>query len=95
MSRTDWIAPLAAELERGGASIGLPPAAGLAPARLMTIDADYKVRHYDPTMEDEPYSKADKFLTTALHGSKAKLPAAKKHWPSLACLAVRNRDDGW
>ena len=44
MSATDWIAPLCAELERGGASIGLPPAAGLAPARLVTIDADQEVR---------------------------------------------------
>jgi Ni,Fe-hydrogenase III large subunit len=41
VSATDWIAPLVADLSRGGASVAEQPAAGLAPARLVTIDADH------------------------------------------------------
>ncbi|MCC6610070.1 MAG: NADH-quinone oxidoreductase subunit C [Burkholderiales bacterium] len=40
MTSPDWIALLAADLSRGGASVAEQPAAGLAPARLVTIDAD-------------------------------------------------------
>jgi putative restriction endonuclease len=64
--------------------------------KLITIDEEYKIRFYDPSMkEPPPYSRYDKLLTAELDGKTMRLPNNQKHWPKLDWIRQRNEDIAW
>jgi putative restriction endonuclease len=64
--------------------------------KLITIDEEYKIRFYDPLMEDRlPYSEYDRLLTSNLHGQAIHLPNNQNHWPKQEWIRQRNTNIEW
>jgi len=64
--------------------------------KLITIDEEYKIRFYDPSMTREPpYSEYDRLLTVDLHGKRINLPRNREHWPSKEWIKQRNVAIRW
>ncbi len=64
--------------------------------KLITIDEEYKIRFYDPSMTREPpYSEYDRLLTVDLHGKGINLPRNREHWPSKEWIKQRNVAIRW
>lgn len=64
--------------------------------KLITIDEEYKIRFYDPSMKKPPpYSKYDRLLTADLHGKRINLPRNREHWPSKEWVKQRNVAIRW
>ena len=64
--------------------------------KYITIDEEYKIRFYDPSMQKPPpYSRYDKLLTAELEGKVIHLPHNQNHWPKLEWIRRRNADIEW
>ena len=62
----------------------------------ITIDEDYRIRFYDPKMQDAPpYSECDRLLTASLNGKAMRLPASRERWPKLEWVQQRNAGLEW
>jgi putative restriction endonuclease len=63
---------------------------------LITIDEEYKIRFYDPSMKKLlQYSRYDRLLTAELEGKTIELPYNRNHWPKLEWIHKRNSSISW
>jgi putative restriction endonuclease len=64
-------------------------------ARLMTLDESCRIQFYDPDEADEPYSDADRSVSSRLHALPAHIPDKSELQPGLEFIRRRRTLDNW